>query len=211
MQASTIPSRHTNPFATCWTRPGALAFQFRNGESASNLVDRLAILRLRGTIVGPHGSGKSTLLETIKQELMNRGRHGHSITLRDGQRRLPPDFLSQSVMVTGSILIIDGYEQLGWFERIKVMWHCRRTQCGILLTSHKPTPLPTLVELHPTKELVQRLVAELGKLAPTHIAPAEIDASHECHGSNVREIFFDLYDRHERSRRSNRTATGSVA
>ena len=36
-----IPSRHSNPFATCWTRPGALAFRFANGESAAALVERL--------------------------------------------------------------------------------------------------------------------------------------------------------------------------
>ena len=60
------PSRHTNPFATCWTRPGAIAFHFPPGESAEQLVARLAADNWRGEIVGPHGSGKSTLLETLE-------------------------------------------------------------------------------------------------------------------------------------------------
>ena len=60
------PSRHTNPFATCWTRPGAMAFQFPPGESAERLVAKLAAVGWWGEIVGPHGSGKSTLLETLR-------------------------------------------------------------------------------------------------------------------------------------------------
>jgi hypothetical protein len=35
----------------------------------------------------------------------------------------------------------------------------------------------------------------------TTITRADIAASHACHGSNVREILFDLYDRHEAGRR----------
>ena len=31
------------------------------------------------------------------------------------------------------------------------------------------------------------------------VTRSDIVASHACHGSNVREIFFDLYDRHERA------------
>ena len=29
-----VPSRHDNPFATCWTRPGAIPFRFENGVMA---------------------------------------------------------------------------------------------------------------------------------------------------------------------------------
>jgi hypothetical protein len=39
----------------------------------------------------------------------------------------------------------------------------------------------------------------------------DLDASLACHGSNVREIFFDLYDRHERKRRAARTAPLATA
>jgi hypothetical protein len=51
------PSRHANPFATCWTRPGALPFRFTNRGTAEQLVAKLATQNWRGAIVGPHGSG----------------------------------------------------------------------------------------------------------------------------------------------------------
>ena len=88
------PSRHDNPFATCWTRPGALSFRFAEGHSAEQLVAKLAAQDWQGAIVGPHGSGKSTLLETLVPRLHAAGLRLHAVTLRDGQRRLPHGFLS---------------------------------------------------------------------------------------------------------------------
>jgi len=43
------------------------------------------------------------------------------------------------------------------------------------------------------------------------ITAEDVAASHACHGSNVREIFFELYRRHERRRRTARTQSGAVA
>jgi hypothetical protein len=45
----------------------------------------------------------------------------------------------------------------------------------------------------------------------TPITPADVAASHACHGANVREIFFDLYDLHEKMRRAERTLIGGGA
>src|SRR5688572_1019538 len=88
------PSRHSNPFATCWTRPGAIPFQFSDGESTTSLIARFESQRWRGAIVGPHGSGKSTLLESLKLELFAGGRHIHFVQVHNGQRRLPVEFWS---------------------------------------------------------------------------------------------------------------------
>jgi energy-coupling factor transporter ATP-binding protein EcfA2 len=54
-----------NPFATCWTRPGAIEYLFPEGQSAANLVERLEGQNWQGQIVGPHGSGKTTLLDSL--------------------------------------------------------------------------------------------------------------------------------------------------
>jgi hypothetical protein len=62
--------------------------------------------------------------------------------------------------------------------------------------------LPTLLHLAPDLDLVGQLAADLCSQTSAAITPADIAASHACHGSNVREILFDLYDRHERQRRS---------
>src|SRR3954469_10601943 len=83
------PSKHDNPFATCWTKPGALPFEFPRGETVERLVDKFAQCGWRGAILGPHGSGKSTLLEALKPALANAGREVIAISLRDGERQLP--------------------------------------------------------------------------------------------------------------------------
>jgi len=197
------PSRYSNPFATCWTRPGALPFHFNDGQSVENLVSQLAAQQWRGAIVGPHGSGKSTLLETLKPALRAAGFHVQAITLHNRQRHLPADLWRLASART--IIIIDGYEQIGWFERAKLNRFCRRAGHGLLVTTHAPTRIPTLLRLAPNERLVQRLVAELATRVSTPITISHVAASHACHGSNVREILFDLYDRHERLRRAERT------
>src|SRR3989337_2526881 len=117
----TPPSRHDNPFATCWTRPGAIAFRFANGENAEQVVAQLAAKNWWGAIVGPHGSGKSTLLEALKPALSRVGRRVLAIARRGGQRRLPREFFDAFVVrrvERNSLVLIDGYEQLGWLERL---------------------------------------------------------------------------------------------
>jgi hypothetical protein len=48
---------------------------------------------------------------------------------------------------------------------------------------------------------LQKLVADLAARVSTPITLVDVAASHACHGGNVREVFFDLYDRHEKLRR----------
>ncbi len=210
------PTRHTNPFATCWTRPGAIPFRFSPGQSAEDLVAKLAALNWRGAIVGPHGSGKSTLLESIKPALVAAGRSICSVSLHDSRRRRRTGWEGEAPAVprklTGSagpsaslpgsfLLVIDGYEQLGWLERLRVLCRCRRSGAGLLVTSHMPIHVPTLIRLSPDRGLVEQLVDDLCTKVSSTITRADIVASHACHGSNVREILFDLYDRHEQRRR----------
>jgi hypothetical protein len=195
------PSRHGNPFATCWTRPGALPFQFSNGQSAKQLTAKLAAQQWHGAIVGPHGSGKSTLLETLKPVIVATGRSVYTISLRDGQRHLPRRFFATWASASNSVVVIDGYEQLSWPARLHLWFRCRSAGVGLLVTSHSTVRIPTLVELSPDRKLVDQLVGDLCAKVSTTITWADIAASHACHGSNVREILFDLYDRHEERRR----------
>jgi hypothetical protein len=101
-----------------------------------------------------------------------------------------------------ALVIVDDYEQLNWFARAWMRWRCRRLRAGLLATSHTPTGLPLLVRIDPEIDVIQQVVAELTECRPTCVTSADIIASHACHGSNVREIFFDLYDRYERIRRT---------
>ncbi len=208
----TPPSRHANPFATCWTRPGALQFRFPAGQTLEQLIAKLAEQHWQGAIIGPHGSGKSTLLESLKRALIASEHTIHSISLRDRQRWLPTRFLGEVAAKPNNnrLVIVDGYEQLAWLERLRLMNRCCRARAGLLVTSHSPVRIPTLIRLSPDHLLVEQLVADLSAEVSTAITHADVAASHACHGSNVREILFDLYDRHEERRReSNSLPTAS--
>jgi energy-coupling factor transporter ATP-binding protein EcfA2 len=209
------PSRLSNPFATCWTKPGALAFRFPAGAGAEQLVNRLAAQGWHGEIVGPHGSGKSTLLETLRPILAAGGRQVTMITLRDGQRWLPRGHLRRALTRPRPLVIVDGYEQLTWFARAWLRCRCRFSGVGVLVTAHLPTGLPLLTRLAPNLDMIQQLSAALTDHQQTRVSSTDVIASHACHGSNVRELLFDLYERHEDYRRreaaSRLVRTGSAA
>jgi hypothetical protein len=196
-----IPTRRDNPFATCATRPGALAYRFAERESAATLVDRLAAQSWRGQIVGPHGSGKSTLLVELIVQMQRRGREVVATVLRDGCRWLPTVVRTAARRGASVVIVIDGYEQLGWPARFWLGLACRRNGCGLLITTHRPMRLPLLARTAPELATVQRLVEKLTADDSTAIAPGDVAASFDRHNGNVREIFFDLYDRYERTRR----------
>jgi hypothetical protein len=151
-------------------------------------------------------SGKSTLLETLKPRLAAAGRSICAITLRDGQRSLPEGWLRLALASSRPLVVIDGYEQLSWLGRMLLEWRCRRARAGLLVTSHAATGLPTLIHLRPDLALAEQLVSRLTRQISSLITAADVTASHACHGSNVRELFFALYERHERQLHAARTA-----
>ena len=210
MQSATSvpPSRSDNPFATCWTRPGALAFRFQDGQSLEQLVAKLAAQSWYGQIIGPHGSGKSTLLAALIPALAAAGRPARELELSRGSRRLPRNLPAPG---DDEIIVVDGFEQLSWLARLQLKRRCRRARAGLLVTTHIPTGLPTLIQLSPSRRLVEELVADLCVQVPSGITNEDIAASHASHGSNVREVFFDLYDRHEGLRRTTRTVGSESA
>lgn len=197
------PSRYKNPFATCWTRPGAIAFQFDGGESAESLLTRFEQGRCRGEIVGPHGSGKSTLLETLRPHWIAAGWNVATITLRAGERRLPMEFLRRSLAAAfplesgRPLVIVDGYEQLSQLSRAALRMHCRWTAAGLLVTTHTSVGMPLFYRTQPTRELAEQLVSTLTARISSPISSADVAASHARCGSNLREMMFALYERHE--------------
>jgi hypothetical protein len=210
-RSSHIPSRFGNPFATCWTKPGALAYQFEDGESAHTLIARLERTNWWGEIRGPHGAGKTTLLATLTPLLAGAGRPVAQFTLHSGVRRLSQTELRQALSRRSAIVVVDGYEQLSWLRRLRVRAECRRAAAGLLVTSHTATELPLLVELQPDIATLRQLVDILTSAIPSPVTIDDIVASHASHGSNVRDCLFELYDRHERSIRASRTATHTLA
>ncbi|HEY3394749.1 MAG TPA: hypothetical protein VGK58_18735 [Lacipirellulaceae bacterium] len=203
------PSRRDNPFATCWTKPGAVPFRFPEGQTAEQLVAKLAAQNWWGQIMGAHGSGKTTLLATLIPALTAVGRQVHEIRLHNRTRNPVSD--AKEIRGGRTLIVVDGFDQLGRFARLLLKRRCRRAGAGLLVTAHVSTGLPALIHLSPERRLIEQLVADLCAQVPSDITRDDIAASHASHGSNVREIFFDLYDRHERLRRVTRTVASEPA
>ncbi|HEV2972216.1 MAG TPA: hypothetical protein VGY55_19740 [Pirellulales bacterium] len=186
-----------NPFATRYVRPGAIPFLFPRSVDATRLVARLRDFGWRGAIIGPHGSGKSTLLESLRPELHRVGRRIVSAGLHDGERSLPRAFLDSQPWNPGTVLVVDGYEQLSVWNRWRLERHCRRDGCGLLVTSHHPTRLPELYRTGASCELLELVVEYLLEDNWKLISSADVRRAHSFHGENVREALFALYDLHE--------------
>jgi energy-coupling factor transporter ATP-binding protein EcfA2 len=200
----------TNPFCTRRIRPGALAFQFPAGETAASLIKRLSANGWRGAIIGPHGSGKTTLLETLIPEIEQQsGRMILRISLHDGQRSLPNNWRTQPdahgphapqsppALNENCLIIIDGYEQLSRWSRLRLRWLCWRSGAGLLVTAHGPVGFPLLFHTQPTVELAQLIVGGLlANYDPNQVRlnSSDITGAFVKHAGNLRETLFALYD-----------------
>ncbi len=185
-----------NPFCARRIQPGAVGFVFPPGVTLADVLARLDQAGWRGQIVGPHGSGKSTLLEALIPAIEATGRPVVRVTLRDAQRRLPVD-LRWWALAPGTLLVIDGYEQLPLWQRLRVRWRCRRQKLGLLVTCHRPCRLPRVYEAAVDLEIACRVVSHLLAGQTGRITPHDVAARLAFHKGNLRETLFDLYDLYE--------------
>ncbi|MGD9127885.1 MAG: ATP-binding protein [Planctomycetia bacterium] len=217
-----------NPFSTRYTRPGEIPYRFTETDSEASrvsivvdddskrrqcwasILEQLQDHCWWGQIVGPHGTGKSTLLVELLAYFDLEGIITAHFELHDGQRRFPYslDRLLENDPIP-DVIVIDGYEQLGFWSRRRVTRWCCRHSVGLLITTHRRFDFPTLFETQASLELAESLVYQhlesLG--ASVEITHEEIRTRFEaCHG-NVRELFFSLYDLIERKRRLHRDAS----
>lgn len=189
------PPGQGNPFCARRLRPGAIPFVFPAGVSLADVLARLEQAAWRGQIVGPHGSGKSALLETLIPAIEAAGRPVVRFTLRDGQRHIAD--AARSPLVPGTLLVIDGYEQLSPWHRLRVRWRCRSQRLGLLVTCHRPCRLPRVFEAAVDPELAWRVVSHLLAGQTGRITRHDVAARLALHHGNLRETLFDLYDLYE--------------
>jgi hypothetical protein len=193
-----------NPFATCRVRPGAVPYFFRAGESAAGLVERLRAAGWWGQVVGPHGTGKSTLLAALGPLLVAAGCDPLWVVRHQGERALPEsvgEALSRARREgRRRLLLIDGYEQLGWWSAWRVRRLCRRGGHGLLVTAHDDAGLPELYRTGVTRETALRVVAHLTATAAPTVTDADVERCLAARAGDLREALFDLYDLHERRR-----------
>jgi hypothetical protein len=196
-----------NPFSTRRVRPGAMPYFFSGGIGTATILERLAGSAWRGEIVGPHGSGKSTLLATLLPAIEAAGRTPRLIALHDGQRRLPESLGRMPGLDARSLLVIDGYEQLGRWQRWRLARFCRRRGCGLLVTTHASVGLPTIVETGTTAELARQLIERLTP-GERWIDDRELAACFAQHQGNLREVLFDCYDRYSQRQATEKKSAG---
>jgi len=180
-----------NPFATA--RVLQVRYRLRH-DTWTSLLTRLARLDYRAAIVGPEGSGKTTLLEDLQPRLAEQGFTMKMLRLRAEQSSFPKAFLRAFVAGLGErdIILLDGAEQLGplaWrrFRR------CSRRAAGLIIASHRPGRLPTLLECVTTPELLEQIVTEIlgGPMPELPRTPREFLRKHQ---GNLRDALRELYD-----------------
>jgi hypothetical protein len=174
-----------NPFAV----QRVLAVRYRlSGLTWEELLDRLAALRFRAALVGPHGYGKTTLLEDLGERLAARGFRMRTATLHEGDHRLDAAVRRAFFhgLAASDFLLLDGAEQLGRLAWMEVRARTRAAG-GLVITSHRPGLLPTLHECGTTPQLLAGIVRDLGAEPPG-------DDLFERHGGNLRDALREMYD-----------------
>jgi len=195
------PSRHSNPFATCWTKPGAAPFVPAAGMTPHDLFLKLSEHDWRAQLVGPHGAGKSTLLRQLQPLAQAAGRDWQRVDIHPEHKRAACRQLRAIPLAATTLLVIDGYEQLSQWRQWQIRRSCLRAGAGLLVTTHRPTSLATLAILQPDVELGLQVFSLLTAECSTPVTAGDYrNAFNACDG-NLREVFFNLYDLHERRNR----------
>lgn len=170
------------------------------------ILRRLAENRWRGQIVGRHGAGKSTLLAALAPLVLERGRRWQRINLHSERSRDDWASLQRVELSSQTVLVVDGFEQLGRLARQWIGWRTTRTRAGLLCTTHEPLGLPTIATLAPDLSHATALFRRLIKHTASPVTETDLrDAFNACNG-NIRDTWFYLYDLHERHVRGGHVA-----
>ena len=193
-----------NPFATRYVASARLVPRDEQGGilDLASLVARLDALGGSGAIVGPHGTGKSTVLSHLGDSIAAGKRPVGRVRLRS-RRDIPAAVRSVRDASRGGLVCIDSWELLGFASRAVVRGLARARGVGLLVTSHGPAGLPTLVSCRGTRALLGALVGELpdhDQWFGTTIVAADLEAAIEAANGDVRQALDRLYDRFEQGR-----------
>lgn len=181
-----------NPFAS--HRIEALAFRLPAGLTWDAFLARCAAAKWRGAIVGPHGSGKTALLEQLVPRLRECGFRPHVFRVHAETPAAEKAALLARVrpMRAPDFLLLDGAEQFSTREWL-TLYSAASPLAGCLITVHRTSRLPTLLETKTSPALLAELAAELtGEPLPE----PEAAALHKRHLGNLRECLRALYDRY---------------
>jgi hypothetical protein len=177
-----------NPFAT----DRVLRVRYRpQGWTWQQLLARLESMSYRGAIVGPEGRGKTTLLEDLGERLAETGFGVRPLRLTRESPAFDGAFVRDSLrsLSARDVILFDGAEQLGrlaWWRFVRGS----RSARGLVITSHRPGLLPTLVRCETSAPLLRGIVQDLHPGG----AGAGAEDLFARHRGNVRDALRELYD-----------------
>lgn len=209
-----------NPFSTRFIQPGAISYECFDGRTVIELAERfLKLPSKRGIIIGPHGSGKSTLVASLVLNLPSILPKSQIHSLRFSTDKSARKSLNKTVRewTPHSIAILDGYEQLKFWDRFRVEWIARARSISILATAHRPvrgydTIWETFVTDSSSQWVIEQLLLQSGRPCGANELLQSDAWSHSRarHGQNLRESLFDMYDWWQGSQSAETKRGGSV-
>ncbi len=210
-------SAYSNPFSAERIRPGGLPFLFPSGITPEKLWDRFCRLGGQAQILGGQGSGKTSLIRALLEASPWREVESRVLAIRDRKPGALPALRELRIASPGCLLVVDGFEQWSLPGQILVALYARVRGLRLLVTGHKRSFLPILVELRPEWPLACRLVhlllqevaeERLRQGLPPVTIPEPVIYEAFCHSrGNIREMFFRLYDIYEELSRGPRTTS----
>ncbi|MBN1507072.1 MAG: ATP-binding protein [Sedimentisphaerales bacterium] len=180
-----------NPFAA--ERVARIRYRFA-GTSLDDLLSRIEKMSYRGAIVGPEGSGKTTLLEDLRDALECQGVGTKLLFVNDASPLPEPRcrrFLSE--LDPQELVLLDGADAIRRSSWRLLRDHTSSRAAGLVITSHRPGLLPTLIECSTTPALLCGIVTDLAPQG-CPISVAQIDDLYTRHHGNLRTCLRELYD-----------------
>ena len=175
-----------NPFRA--QRIDALTFRPQSTTWPA-ILQRMVALGNRAAIVGPHGSGKTTLLDQLRRQYAVNGHATAHLRLNSTEWRQTWRSLLRKVEQRAQPLVfLDGADllPLSTWRRLMQMTNC--SAAGLIITSHRPGLLPTLLETQTSSDLLSELVSEL--TGEKHLGTGHLFASS---GGDIRQALRSLY------------------
>ncbi len=114
---------------------------------------------------------------------------------------MPLGWKVEASKARADLIVIDGYEKLSCWNRLRVQCACWRKAWGLLVTAHGPTGLPRLFETNADLPTAQRVVEMLLSKTRDSFEPEVVAQQCRAAGGDLRETLFRLYDEWERRNR----------
>lgn len=181
-----------NPFSS--HRLEALPFHFPDGLDWESFLGRCEAAKWRGAIVGPQGSGKTTLFDQLAPRLRDYGFFPRLFRIHSDSPLAEKQAVIKQAreLRNPEFLLLDGAEQFTTREWL-LLNSAANNAAGFLITVHRTSRLPMLLETRTTPALLSDLAAEL---TGERLHQADASALFKRHLGNLRECLRALYDQY---------------